>query len=70
MRPVGRDLEIRALRCPGLILWITLILLDGPYWLLGPEEKQENKDVLEKTNNMHWLYYYFILRIGSYVFRQ
>jgi hypothetical protein len=26
--------------------------------------------LLEETNNMHWFYHAFILRIGSYMFRQ
>jgi hypothetical protein len=26
--------------------------------------------LLEETNNMHWLYHSFILRTGSYMFRQ
>jgi hypothetical protein len=28
------------------------------------------EDVFEETNNMHWLYHSFILRIGSYIFWQ
>jgi hypothetical protein len=27
-------------------------------------------EVLEETNNMHWLYQSFILYTGSYMFRQ